>query len=330
MASVTARALEHNLLALSDEAFATFVAECWAASGWSVSIDGSVVEATRSGDTRRLLVLPPRRVVPELRGAPDVEPPIDAIVSPYRAADRSRLPGGLPDAPIVDADGLRERLRYAIDEADADRLLASHLGIDADEALGDARSGRSPPPVVHLPQSGTVVPVGLGLLLVVAGLAVLLAATGAFAPGDSTGTVNASGPTTAGAYTTSTASVYDAQPTCERSPREVATLSSDAVRGSSLGHGLGVLGRFWNPRFVDQSRSGFWNDRMRSDVRRAYYDAPSVTIGEAQIDGRSAIVPAVARIDGTERQYAFEFTKRSQTPYEGCWVVDYFGPERSA
>lgn len=327
MHSLSARALERRLLALGDDAFVSFVADLWATNDWSVSTDGRVIEATRSGDTRRLLVLGPRRLLPELRRVPAVDEPVDAIVSPYRGTDRSRLPRGLPDAPIVDAAGLRERLLYAVSESDAERLFATHLGV-APATIDDAadEGGLRPLPAVHLPRASTVAPVAIGLLLIVAGLAVVLAAISAFAPGTSSTMANASGPTTAGAYATSTAPVYATQPTCDRGPREVAAVSSEAVRGPSLGRGLAVVGRFWNPRHVRNAPTGVWTERMRSDDRLPFYESSSVTIGDALIDGTAATVPVTAVTDGVEQEYVFRLSQRQESPRQGCWVVDYFGP----
>jgi len=324
MAQPTASDLERHLLALDADAFVDFVAALWAESGWTVERAGPVVEASRPGETRRLLVLPPRRAFPRLRRAPSVDLPIDAVVSPYRGTDRSGLPRGVPDAPAVDAEGLRDRLLYAVEDAPRERLFLDHLGTSAD---GVASSGVTPLPPIRAPSARPAAVAGAGALLVVVGLVLLLAATGAFSPGTSSaGTVNASVPTTAGAYATAESPVYDVHPNCERGPGEVVAISSAAVRGPRLGNGLVVIGRFWNPRHVRNAPTGVWNEMMRNDARSPYYRSTTVRFEDPMIEGDAATVRAVATIDGTETPYEFRLSKRSRSPLQGCWVIDGFGP----
>lgn len=325
MGPPTARTVERHLLALDEESFLDFVAALWAESGWTVERDGAVVETTRPGETRRLLVLSPTRFFPGLRRAPSVGGSVDGVVSPFRGTDRSRLPRGTPDASIVDAEDIHERLLYGVDEAARERLLADHLGIASDAPV--SASIFVPLPAVRAPRANRAAAAGTGVLLVLVGILVLLAATGAFSPGaSSSGTVNASGPATAGAYATAEAPVYAAHPTCDRDPGAVVAIASSALRGPRLGKGLVVTGRFWNPRHVRGAPTGAWNEMMRGPDRLPYYDATGVRFDDPVVEGDRATVNATATINGAPVEYAFQMSRRSTAPKEGCWVIDRFEP----
>ncbi|AGN00101.1 hypothetical protein L593_00730 [Salinarchaeum sp. Harcht-Bsk1] len=326
MGSPTARTIERHLLALDHDAFVEFVAALWTGSNWSVERGGPVLEIGRPGEQRRLLVLPPRRTFPGAWSAPAVEDAdsIDAVVSPYRTAERSRLPRNLPVADVVTADGIRDRLLYALDESTRDRLLADHLGLDVE---GSDATGLRPLPPVRIPDAGRVTAAGVGVFLLLTGIAVLVAATGVFPGGSSTTTVNASGPTSAGAYASADSPVYQSTPTCTRSPREVVEVTTAAVRGPRLGAGLVVMGRFWNPTLVEGVPTGVWDEMMRSDARMEYYNSSSVRFDDAVVLGDDAVVRATAVLyDGTERVYEFSLSRRDSSPHEGCWVIDGFAP----
>lgn len=315
------RTIERRLLSLDHEGFVGFVAELWAASGWDVARDDRELVVSRQGESKRLLVLSPYRTVPRLRRAPEHTEPIDAVVSPYAGTDLADLPRGMPKAPIVDAERIRERLCYAIEEEPRDRLL---------ETLGAGTGGGR---VVHGP--GSVAPLrvprptrtsaaSVGLLLVLLGVATLLVATGVPFGDAASGTANASEPQSAGGFATASAAVYDAYPNCERGPREIVEISSNATRGSSLSRGLVVMGDFWNPNYVEASPHGTWYEFMRSDAHLEYYGAESVTLGEPRIDGEEATVIATATIDGEERQYVYELGRGDRPMGEGCWMLERF------
>jgi len=328
MGSPTARTIERHLLALDHDEFVEFVAALWAGSDWSVDRDGLVLDVTRGSEQHRLLVLPPRRILPGAWSAPSIDETssIDAVVSPYRTTDRSRLPRSLPEADLVTATELRERLLYGVPESTRTRLLSDSLCLD-DRSDG-VGAGLRPIPAVRVPEASRVTAAGVGLLFLVAGIAVLFVATGLFSGSSTPAMVNASGPTSAGAYTSADAPVYQATPTCERGPREVVEISTEAVRGPRLGAGLVVIGRFWNPTLVEGAPRGIWNEMMRTDARMDYYNSSSVSFDDPLIAGDDATVRATAVLatNGTERAYEFSLSRRDSSSQEGCWVINGFAP----
>lgn len=325
MGLLSTRTLERQLLALDVDAFVEFVAALWGESGWTVERDGLVLDVSHQGASKRLLVLPPRRIAPSLRRAPSTTSPIDVVVAPLSVTDGSELPRQTPDAEIVDAAGLRERLCYAVDDGTRERLLASYLGLRLDDDSPSA--GFGPLPVIRAPTPGRATAASAGTILLLTGVLLLVVATGVPSGGStSSGMVDATESTTAGSYATAAAPVYDAQKTCERGPGEVAQLSTDAVRGSSLSRGLVVMGDFWNPRLVQAMPTGAWFERMQSDDRQSFYGASEVALAAPSIDGDEAVVNATATVDGSQRQYAFVLSQTSDGSRQSCWVIDQFGP----
>lgn len=315
--------VERRLLALDPSEFRSFVAAAYRESGWTVDVEGAVLVASRDGETRRLLVVPPRRIAPGVRATPEHEGPIDVVVSPYREQSGRSLPRAVPDAPVEGADSLRDRVCYALDAETRDRLLREHLGIDP--ANPDAAVGIRPLPPLRRPGSGRAAAGAVGVALVFAGLFVLLAASGAFGPDGGAGTVNASEPTSAGTSVVASASGYDAEPTCQRGPRQIAEISVAALRGPDPNRGLVTMGRFWNDQALEGSPSGGWSQAMRSPSRLSFYNASAVTIGDAEFDGDDATVLVQASIEGEQRPYVFRFTRIDTNVGDGCWAIEFFG-----
>lgn len=324
--------MERRLLALSDAEFRAFVAALWEASGWTVERAGAELVVTREGERRRLLVLSPRRIAPGLRRAPERpdEPPagddgdaIDLVVSPYRTTDPSGLPRGLPDASILGAAELRERLWYAIDVEDRDRLLREYLGIDPAAPAG--RTGLTPLPPLRLPTTRHAAAGAVGVALVVAGLLVLVTASGVLDAGSSGGE-NATEVQGEGEVLLATSPGYDVSQTCERGPEEVVAVGAAAVRGPQLGRGLVTIGRFWDPTMVAGLPDGSWSDMMRRDELRAFYEAPSVEFSEPVVEGDTARVEAVASTDDGSERFAFELVRRDTSVGEGCWMIQTLDP----
>lgn len=108
------------------EQLLAFVADLWEASGWTTAVDGSVVIAETNEDERRLLVVPPARLQ-RLRAAPAFDGTIDRVVT--GGTDETAVPRGLPDAPVLTASDLRDRLVYGVDAAAGDSLCQTYLGV---------------------------------------------------------------------------------------------------------------------------------------------------------------------------------------------------------
>lgn len=343
MAGLPANAFDRRLLALDHDALAALVADLWSASGWTVSRDGAVVSVSRDGATRRLLVLPPRRLAPGLRSVSPPDRRVDVVVTARRIDEGGRLPPGTPDVAVEDADDLRDRLRYALDEEACREVLARHLGVDRSvvrepdhpptgasqiPGLGTADL-RSPPPVEVPNRQQVSRSIGLvfGVVLVGIGVVALVAGIGGVTSSGGTGTVDAAEPAATGVYTSLESAVYDVDRTCEREPREVASVASAALRGPSLDRGLVVLGELWNPHHVQGVRAEEWNSMMVSEALRSYRRADRVEVGEASIDtGESARVEATAIENGDRSPYVYRLSYRTQRPYANCWVLDEFGP----
>lgn len=333
MVRVPASAFERRLLVLDRDALAAFVADLWRECGWTVAAEGALLEATRGAETRRLFVLPPRRLLPGLRSVTAPEGTVDAVVSARRIDAGTRLPRGIPDAPVEDADDLRDRLLYALGDATRRDLLARHLGYDV-RASGTAATDPSvldrPLPAVDVPASTRPVLASLGVLLLVVGTVALLGATGGVPAPGATGTANATQPAAAGVHATVHSDVYDVDRTCDRDPREIAVAASDALRGPDLDRGLVVLGEFWNPRHVRGVPADEWNEMMVDDALHAFRRADEVDVGGAAIEpGVSARVRVTALENDTRSAYDFRFSYRTEQPYADCWVIDYFGPAES-
>lgn len=126
MPSIPPATFASRLRSLSDGEFVAFVADLWAASGWETAAEQPVVR-TRRGDTeRRLLVLPPQWL-PRLRTAPDPGGTVDAVVTPRRSA--GSLPRATPDAEVITADDLHDRLCYGVPAGDGEQLAREAFGV---------------------------------------------------------------------------------------------------------------------------------------------------------------------------------------------------------
>ncbi|PSP47888.1 hypothetical protein BRC69_00545 [Halobacteriales archaeon QH_6_66_25] len=126
MPSIPPSTFASGLGELSHRAFVRFVADLWAASGWETTAEPPVVRAHRNGTDRRLLVLPPTRFA-RLRAAPAVDRPVDAVVTPRSSA--GALPRGTPEARVVTAEDLHERLRHGVPAETGERLCQAALGV---------------------------------------------------------------------------------------------------------------------------------------------------------------------------------------------------------
>lgn len=330
MGSISTETLERQLHALDADAFVEFVATLWRESGWTVDRagdrTGSVLELSRQGASRRLLVLPPRRVAPSLRRAPTPNGRIDAVVAPYTVPADSALPRSTPAAEIVDVSGIRDRLYYALDDEPRERLLASQLGVRPDDEPGSSRT-LGPLPPLRVTRVRGAAAASVGVLLLLAAVLLFVLATGAlFGGSSSSGMVDATEPSSTGSVTTASAPVYDADRNCERGPGEVVQLSAEAVRGSSLSRGLVVMGDFWNPVQLQAIPSGVWFDQMQSNDRLAFYGASDLTLAEPTVNGDEAVVNATATDDGTDYPYRFELSEITNDSGEHCWVIDVFAP----
>lgn len=323
MQSPSTDRIERRVRSLDHEGFCEFVADLWEACGWTVDRDGCELDVSRQGTSKRLLVLPPYRVAPRFRRAPEPTGSIDAVVSPRVGTDGSTLPRGTPDVPVIDAGEISERLCYAVDESTRKRLLATHLGIEDGD---DSDATRSVISAVSRSRIDRTSVASAGLLFLLAGLAIVLVTAGIPIGDSASGTANASESAGVGGITTASASVYDATPNCQRDPREIAEISANATRGSSLSRGLVVMGDFWNPTHIQPSPHNTWYDRMQTGQRTAFYEAESVSLAEAEIDGGEATVLANATIDGETRQYRYDFDRGERSMGEGCWMLEGFGP----
>lgn len=106
------------LAALSPERFAAFIADLWRARGRSVERDGRRLAVTKPGPTGETVVCP----VPAGEPGP-IPDRVDTVVHAG-----GEPPVGLPpDTTVLGPADIYERLRYAIDRADADPLVTTYL-----------------------------------------------------------------------------------------------------------------------------------------------------------------------------------------------------------
>ena len=162
--------LEARVRGLGSESLTAFVADLWTARGFETDRDGAVVTARRSGETRVVYVLTGRAGVPPVQAAR----PVDVVIAAGRRENGEAVAAAV-NARVVDAAGLAEMLRYAIERDVAAELCERHF----DAAPG----GLTLPPrdrvrraVVGL-EIGTVVTVALALLVVAAGGGAVLGLT---------------------------------------------------------------------------------------------------------------------------------------------------------
>ena len=162
--------LEARVRGLGSGSLTAFVADLWTARGFETDRDGAVVTARRSGETRVVYVLTGRAGVAPVQAAR----PVDVVIAAGRRENGEAVAAAV-NARVVDAAGLAEMLRYAIERDVAAELCERHF----DAAPG----GVTPPPrdrvrraVVGL-EIGTVVTVALALLVVAAGGGAVLGLT---------------------------------------------------------------------------------------------------------------------------------------------------------
>ena len=154
--------LEARVRGLGSGSLATFVADLWTARGFETDRDGAVVTARRGGETRVVYVLTGRA------GAPSVEAarPADVVVAPGRRKNGETLAAAV-NARFVDATGLAEMLRYAVERDVAADLCERHFDA-APGGLTLPPRGRVRRAVAGL-EIKTVATVALALLVVAAG-----------------------------------------------------------------------------------------------------------------------------------------------------------------
>lgn len=130
--TLTPETLESLLRDLDQDAFVAFVADLWAAGGWETERTGPVLATARGGETKRILVwTDDRNRIERLLGVETTEPDVDAIdavVTRRRDESSARTIAETLDARVIDADGLHDRLLYAIGRERARGLCRTHFG----------------------------------------------------------------------------------------------------------------------------------------------------------------------------------------------------------
>jgi hypothetical protein len=151
-----AEVLGYHLRRLSPAEFAAFVADLWAARGYDTERGDGVVVATRGTES----------VVLGVGGR--TTDAVDVVVTPAEGP----VPGIDPGVRVVDAAGIRDALRYAVDRETAATLCREHLG---------AAPGDLGPPLrrrvrARLARAGRAVPDPAALGVAVAVVAVVVVA----------------------------------------------------------------------------------------------------------------------------------------------------------
>lgn len=326
MGAIPPHAFARRLRQLDREAFATFVAALWAASGWETRTEDGLVIAERGDERQRLAVAPPRPLLGWWRSG-SVPDDVDAVVR-ARRRDRS-LPGrqsvaAAGEAPIVDAAALRERLLFGLDPSTADRICTEHLGVPARDPQW---SGDGPLPgprrisgAIGSHARGRTVLIGavvIGVLLFVVGPATLLHAAPLAVgpmPGDSTGGADAPVP----------------EPNCERDPGEVATTVSDALAPPEEGaSGMQVLWEFTDPELREERHyrafRGFYGGPQYDPLR----EADQVVLQGVVRDGDRAEAYVTAPTDGETTTFVFDMRERQRDGAE-CWTIRSVRPTDSS
>jgi hypothetical protein len=116
-------ALEARVRGLGSESLAAFVTDLWTARGFETERDGAVVTARRDGTTHLVYIVTERAETPSVESAPSV----DVVVAAGRPRTGETLAAEL-NARFVDAAGLTEMLRYAIERDVAADLCERHFG----------------------------------------------------------------------------------------------------------------------------------------------------------------------------------------------------------
>lgn len=115
--------LEARVRGLDSESLAAFVTDLWTARGFETERDGAVVTARRGEETHIVYIVPGRA------GTPSVETthPVDVVVAAGGKRTGETIAAEL-NARFVDAGGLTEMLRYAIERDVAADLCERHFG----------------------------------------------------------------------------------------------------------------------------------------------------------------------------------------------------------
>lgn len=126
---------------------------------------------------------------------------------------------------------------------------------------------------------------------------------------------------------TSDHSVYDVDPTCERSPREVAQTVSAAFEGDEQTHALHVYWQFTTPTNREQIRSyRAFVTIMRTSLEDLLY-AEQIVSGEASVENGTAVVPIEVTTEyGAQQSWEYQLVQWEHAPYEGCWMIDRLAP----
>jgi len=127
MPAIPPAAFADHLRALSHETFVSFIADLWAASGWETTVDGTVVIAREDGLIRQILVRKPSRFR-RLQSPPDPGREIDLVVFPH-PDPTDRVEDAVPDAEVVTADDLRDRLLYSVPTDEGEQIARERLGV---------------------------------------------------------------------------------------------------------------------------------------------------------------------------------------------------------
>jgi hypothetical protein len=114
--------VEAHLRRLDTPALAALVADLWVARGFDTELDGTVLRATRHGETQVVAI--------GAASVRSVESTVDVVV------DLSS--GTYEGSRVINAAGLTEQLWYAVDRSVARQLCAQHLG-DPPAALSPPR-----------------------------------------------------------------------------------------------------------------------------------------------------------------------------------------------
>jgi hypothetical protein len=287
-----------------------FVADLYAARGWTVDRRGEYELVVSDGDReRRVAVVHPDANPPSVLAAR-----ADTVVVPDDA------PGAVDGADLVDAGALRQQLAYAVDRPVARRLLRSHFGWspadpDAENAGGDrgadgtdGGSGTLPgAPGAGLPgpDGGGWPLLAVALLVVVAGGVVAVGEMASGTPALTTGSAGTddSPPTlTPVSPSEETATPSDDEPSFE------GTLPPPGDRESSrefsgLPPGVNQSGGIDPPRLASAHRSLLENTSYRLTITNRQFvdDQPAGVYSET-----------VRVVNGT--RYRTDVTRRGTLP----------------
>lgn len=193
-----------------------------------------------------------------------------------------------------------------------------------------ASPGRSGSPLDRVRESTAVRTVAVAVLVLGAVLAVAAVVSGPLADDDPVEQNQSRSDDLVSAATAAETddAAYDAEPTCERGPREVATTVSAALTGGDLGRALSTYWDFSNPDYREQTGYGAFASIHRSSYE-SIVDAEHVEHGEPREieDARVRINATVVHGSGETSDWTYELERWSEEPQEGCWVVNKFAQE---